>query len=72
MTFQFNFYVIMSVMDNSQKLKEIAQKIKAISKDAIAKIKELEKEQKEIVKNYTKSLEQKKIEAIRKEILNKG
>jgi len=59
-------------MDNSQKLKEIAQKIKVISKDAIAKIKELEKKQKEIVKNYTQNLEQKKIEVIRKEILNKG
>jgi len=62
----------MFAMDNSQKLKEIAQKIKVISKDAIAKIKELEKKQKEIVKNYTQNLEQKKIEVIRKEILNKG
>ena len=62
----------MFARDNSQKLKDIAQKIKVISKDAIAKIKELEKKQKEIVKNYTQNLEQKKIEVIRKEILNKG
>ncbi len=49
---------------------EKKQKIEEIYETARQKILELEKQQKEIIKQYLQGLEQKKIEALRKEITN--
>lgn len=51
-------------------LREKSKKIEDIYNKAIAKIKELEKKQKEIVRAYIKKLEFKKIEELRKSIQN--
>jgi hypothetical protein len=55
----------MNKQDAGDKLKEKSKKIEAIYNEAIAKIKELEKKQGQIVAEYIKKLEQEKIEKIR-------
>ena len=60
-------------MDNSnqsdQQIKETSQKIEAIYNDTIAKVKTLEQEQKNVISDYIKKLEQEKIEQIKKSLL---
>jgi len=59
------------MMDSDTKyLKEKAEKIKTIYDDAVVKVRDLEKKQKKIVEDFVKELEQKKIEEIRKLIIN--
>ncbi len=45
--------------------KEQAKKIEEIYKEAAQKLKKLESERKDIVRNYIKELESKKVDAIR-------
>ncbi len=62
--------IIKSMSTDQQDLQEKAKKIKAIYNDAVTKIRELEKQQKQVVADFIKKLEQKKIEEIRKLLLN--
>ena len=54
---------------STQTPKEISDKIETIYNDTIAKVKALEQEQKKVVADYIKKLEQEKIEAIKKSLL---
>ena len=55
----------MSIVNNNQKEKK---EIKNIYDDAVLKINKLAKKRKDIISNYVKSLEIKKIEKIRKSL----
>lgn len=55
----------MSIVNNNQKEKK---EIKNIYDDAVLKINKLAKKRKDIISNYVKSLENKKIEKIRKSL----
>ena len=56
----------------SQELLDQSKKIEAIYNEVIAKVKELEDKQKQIVADYIKKLEQEKIEKIRELIKTKS
>jgi len=49
-------------------IKETSEKIEAIYNETIAKVKTLEQEQKKVITDYIKKLEQEKIEQIKKSI----
>ena len=56
--------------DSDKQTGENSQKIEAIYNETIAKVKELEQEQKKIISDYIKRLEQEKIEKIKGSLLN--
>ncbi len=58
----------MNIVNNNQKGKK---EIKNIYDDAVLKINKLAKKRKDIISNYVKSLEIKKIEKIRKSLYSK-
>jgi len=55
-----------------QELLNQSKKIEAIYSEAIAKVEELEKKQKQVVADYIKKLEQEKIEKIKEFIKHKS
>lgn len=61
-------------MDNtqiSQDVREKSEKIEAIYEEAIIKVKEFEKQQKQVITDFIKDLEQRKIEELRKKLSDK-
>lgn len=67
------YNINIKTMDNnqeqSQKIIETSKKIKEIYNNTINKIKALEQEEKKVINDYIKKLEQKEVEHIRKKLL---